>query len=238
MGNTTTTQETTIPGAGGAEQRLQGMLTKLLQGQAGQLGDLSKIASGDFTLTEADKRLISDSLGFTRDIVSRDMASLSEEGQARLGENLTARGVQGSSFESVDRAILERDLHRQGANMLDQSRIEMGNAAMALPFQRAGMQLNANQALFQNILGAANPLLSGYLNERLAQQKTKQTQPNNMLGSLVQLGSLAAAPFTGGASLAIPSALSAVDAYGGGGAPGGGSLLNAFQSGVRQGGRG
>lgn len=241
MGKTTETQETSIPGASSAEGQLQSLLQRLIQTQSGQLGDLSQLAAGNLGITEADKRMIADSLGFTRDIVSRDTAALAQEGQARLGENFAARGIQGSSFESVDRAILERDLQRQAANALDQSRIESNQALMALPFQRAGVQLGANQALFQNILGAANPLLNSYLSDRLARSRTTTTQEGGGLGQLVQLGGLIAAPFTGGASLGF-SGLSRLFGGGGGGGSVGSSgapssLLDSFQSGLRQRGR-
>jgi hypothetical protein len=205
MGQTTQTQTTTVPGATGSEARLQSLLQNLIKGQAGQLGDLSQIASGKFGVTEEDRRLIADSLGFTRDIVSRDIAGLSAEGQGRLGESLAARGIQGSSIESVDRAILERDLQRQGANLLDQSRVESNQALMQLPFQRAQTQIGANQALFQSILGAANPLLNSFLSSRLTNTTTTNKQSGGGLGQLVQLGGLIAAPFTGGASFSLSS---------------------------------
>ena len=239
MGKTTTTQTTSIPNAGGPEAQLQKLMQQLLKGQAGQLGDLSQLASGNLGITESDKRMIADSLGFTRDIVSRDTAALSQEGQARLGETLAARGIQGSSAESVDRAILERDLQRQGANQMDQGRIEANQAMMQLPFQRAQVQLGANQQLFQNILGAANPLLSNYLQDRMARQTQTDQQSGGELDAFMKLGSLAAAPFTGGMSLAIPGIAGAAG-IGGGGAAGSGaqsSLLASYQRGLRQGGR-
>ena len=209
-----------------------------MAGQGGQLGDLSQLAQGAVGgPSEADIRLISETLGRTRDITSRNLEDLSAEGQARLSEQLASRGIQGASIESVDRAILERDLQRRGADVLDRSRIEANQALLQLPFQRAQVQLGANQTLLQGLLGAANPLLQGLTQERMAQGTQETTAPAFGAGDLLALGGAAAAPFTGGASLALTGAAGAGGAGGGGGAGAPTSLFGTFQSGLRVGSR-
>jgi hypothetical protein len=86
-------------------------------------------------------------------------------------------------------------------DLVDRSRMEANQALMTLPLQRAGLQIGANQALFQQLTGAANPVLSSLLQERLAQPTTTQTQSGMGLGQIMQLGGLAGTALGGLGSL-------------------------------------
>jgi hypothetical protein len=204
FGETKTTQTTTIPGAGGAEQSIIRLLQQLAQQSGGQLGDLSKLAAGDIGgPTGQDMQLIADSIGRIAEITNREIARSSQQGQAQLGEQLLGRGVSGSSSESVQRAILESGLQDQLANTLSRAQAQGSQTALQLPFQRAGLQLSANQQLFNQLIGAGLPVAQMGLQERIAQPTTTQTQEQGFgFNDIVALGSIAAAPFTGGASLA------------------------------------
>jgi hypothetical protein len=199
-----TTQTTTIPGRGGIERELFNLLAEVARQAQTQMGDLGALAAGDFAPTPEDKQRIAEIMGLTTDIARRDIGALSEEAQARLGETFAARGMQGASFESVDRAILERDLARRGMDITDRARMEANQAMMTMPLQRAGLQIGANQALFQRLAGAANPLLSSALQGRLAQTTMTQQQQGINPMQAIQLGGMLAAPVTGGLSM-LPS---------------------------------
>lgn len=234
MGTKTTTTNT-IPEAGRQESGVRNQLEQLMQSLQGQFGDLGGLAQGQLGgVTADDLALITNTLDRTRDITQRNLGSLSQEGQARLSEQLSSRGISGASIESVDRAILERDLTRQGSNLLDQSRIEANQALMQLPFQRAQVQLGANQTLLQGLLGAANPLLQGLQTDRLAQGTQTEETPFSV-GQALQLGgAVAGAIPTGGMSLAaLPGAAGQQRA--GGASPGPSSLFGQLQSGLRVG---
>lgn len=233
MGTKTTTTNT-IPEAGSQETALRDLLKKFAESQAGQFGDLSKLAQGQVGGPTADDlALISQTLGRTQDITQRNLSALSQEGQARLGEQLAAQGLSGSG-EAFNRAMLERDLVRQGADLSDRSRIEANQALMQLPFQRAQVQLGATQTLQQGMFGAANPLLQSFLGERQAQGTQTTETPMSPAQAIAMGGSLAAAPFTGGMSLAaLPSAaqgFAPVD-------PSQQSLQPGFTQGLRYGGK-
>jgi hypothetical protein len=231
MGTQKTTTTNTIPGAGGQESALRDLLLKFAQSQEGQFGDLSKLAQGDIGGPTADDlALISQTLGRTRDITQRNLSALSQEGQARLGEQLAAQGLSGSG-EAFNRAMLERDLIRQGANLQDQSRIEANQALMQLPFQRAQVQLGANQTLLQGLLGASNPLLQSFLGERQAQGTETVETPFSPAQAIQMGGALAGAIPTGGLSLAaMPQQFSPVN-------PAQQTLQGGFSRGLLQGGR-
>lgn len=144
------------------------------------MGNLGGLAGGDLSAlgpSGADRELIAKSIGATTDMARRSLQQLSAEGQARLGETLTGLGQQDSSQESVQRAILERDLLRNAQDLISQQQIQGSQALMNLPFQRAGVQLGANQALFQQLIGSAAPALQSLLQGRLSQTTTEQKQP-------------------------------------------------------------
>ena len=195
MGQKKTETTNTIPSAGGRERSLQARLAQIFSDAEGQLGDLSSLAAGDLSQlgpTGQDRQLVRESIGAAGDIARRELQTLGAEGQAGLDETLAARGIQGSSIESVDRSILSRNLQNQLATLIDKQRIEGSQQLLNLPFQRAQTTLGANQALFNRITGPASPVLQGLLQERLAQGSQTSTETGlstgEALGSGVGIG--------------------------------------------------
>ena len=219
------------------------LFQEVAQRAQSQLGNLGGLAAGDLTAfgpTGQDQQLISRSLGFQTDIARRALESLSAEGQSRLGEELSSRGQSDSSFESVRRAILERDLGRSVEDMISKQSMAGNEALMNLPFQRANVALGANQALFQQLTGAGTPALQSMLNARMAQPTTTQSQSGMDFGQLAQLGMSGAGLFAG-----MPPGLGGLAGLFGGGQPNvpsglppqysNPSLYGGFQSGLLQG---
>lgn len=196
MGQKTLTQTNTIPGRSGQEDAILRLLQQVLKSSGGQLGDLSKLASGDMSAlgpTGADRDIVARSIGAARDIAARNMETTTAEQQAQLGEVLGQRGIQGSSIESVQRAILQRDAQRAIMNNVDTAAQEGGQALLALPTQRAGIQIGANAELMNRLTGAGGLSLNAMLQERLAQSKqtTKEKGASwGELGSILQGGAM------------------------------------------------
>lgn len=191
MGQQKSTTTVNVPQAGRQEKELVALLQQLAQGALGQFGDLSSLAGGDLSglgPTGQDQELIAESLGFTGDIARRELEKLSTQSQAQLTEALTAGGQSGSSIESVKRAMLEADLNRQLAGLIDQQRIAGNQALINLPFQRANVALGANQALFQQLAGAAGPALQSLLQGRLANVTQTEMRPFITGGELAKVG--------------------------------------------------
>lgn len=179
MGQSKQTTETTLPPASAGETDIINLLRKFAKGGMSQLGDIGGLARGDmsaFAPTQADRDLVAQNIGFTADISRRSLEDQLAQMSAGLDEQYADRGISGASGEAFDRAILKRDALRQIASQLDQSRIEGNQALMNLPGQRAGIALNANQLLYNRILGGLQPALAGLQTPRLAQGKTTQTQ--------------------------------------------------------------
>ena len=237
MGKQATEQKTTIPGAGSQEMAIRRLLEQFASGGVEQLGDLGALAGGEVgSPTGADQELIAGSIGRARQLAEEQLRVTGATQGAQLREQLAGRGVQGSSSDVAQNLL--QSLGTQGA--INQSTLQAqqqgGQALMNLPFQRGAMQLQANQALFQRIIGAANPVLSAGLQERIAQPTMTQTQSGMSPEQYAKLGQMAvavgAAPFTGGASLlAVPGAIPGGQ---GGAASQSSSLYGGFQQGLRQ----
>ena len=195
MGDSKTETKTTIPGASNQETEIRRLMQMLAEGGAGQLGDLSKLAQGDLTglgPSGQDTQLVADSIGRARSIGEREANAASGEQQARLGELLSSMGMQGSSSEFVQRGMVSQDAQRMILNMIDQAQMAGGQALMNLPFQRANVAMSANQSLFNQIAGMANPLQQSLLQERMAQPTETQTTsmgPGEMMGIGAKLAS-------------------------------------------------
>src|SRR6056297_269655 len=160
------------------EQQLLDALSSLTKRAGSQLDldALGRLASGEgLQPTAEDRRLTEESFGLTNQMAERALEDFVREQNLGLDEQLSARGMQGSSIEAVNRGLVRRDAGRQLADILDQSRREETQSLMQLPFQRAGMQLNANQQLFNQIIGGAQQGLQFGLNERIADIDTTGT---------------------------------------------------------------
>jgi len=209
MGQNTSEQTTTVsvPGAGAQEKGLADLLMRLAQGGVSQLGDMTKLAQGEVgSPTGADQALVQQSIERTRQMAQRELESYTGELGAQLSEQMAQRGIEGSSSEVVARGLMGKNMQNQLAQALLQAQQQGGEALMNLPFQRAGIQLNANQALFNRIIGAAQPVYGGMLQERLARSTSTTTTktpwgPEQIAGLAKMGGAIAMAPATGGYSL-------------------------------------
>jgi hypothetical protein len=236
--STITTQ--TIPGRGQQESDILKLLAELTGDAGGQLGDLGQLAQGDLSMlgpSGQDQELVSQSITRAAEMARRALQGQLQLGGANLDEELAARGIQGSSIEGFRRAGLEAGAFNQILNVTEGAAQRGGEALLNLPFQRANVQLNANQALFNRILGAGGLVAQTGLQERLAQPTTEtpfSAAQGLQLGQ--QIGAVAAAPFTGGASLALMGAGANPTSAQGSAASQSNSLLPGFQGGLGAGG--
>lgn len=141
-------------------QQMMQLVMQMAQGSAGQMGDLSALARGDMAISEQDRQLVSDAQSASGDIARRQMEQAMQEAMRGVEGQMLGRGLEGSSIEAVNNALIGQDFQRQMANMLGQQRAESAQQLMNMPFQRAGVQLNANQLLMQRLLGGAQPMMS------------------------------------------------------------------------------
>ncbi|KPK44900.1 MAG: hypothetical protein AMJ65_01640 [Phycisphaerae bacterium SG8_4] len=179
MSSKTETQ-VSIPGTSAQEQRILDALEVLGIGTQRQLdiGGLGQIARGKLEASPEDRALIEQSVQASREIAERAAREQYADLASQVEAGALERGIEGSSIEAVNRAVMGRELQRQLADITARTQQQTSEQLLSLPFQRAGMQLSANQQLLNQLLGATSPVLQTRLQERLVQQKqTSEVQP-------------------------------------------------------------
>ncbi|KPJ97105.1 MAG: hypothetical protein AMJ55_00370 [Gammaproteobacteria bacterium SG8_15] len=179
--------QTTIPGAGRQESAVLNMLLGAGQGAAGILDPtiLGQLASGQLLApTGQDISLLEQATGASREIAERAAREQLEDIMRQVEAGALERGIEGSSIEAVTRAIGGREMARQLADINAQQQQQMAEGMLNLPFQRANVQLGANQALLQQLVGTTTPVLQTRLSERLSQPTSIATTTPG-LGELV-----------------------------------------------------
>ena len=221
------TQETTktIRDATGNEALLNNLFTQIAQQAGAGLDDFEGLGAGP---TAADRDLVEQSIGASSDIARRELERSMKQIMAQLSEELAARGIQGSSIESMMAGQVGSQGFQSIANLLSQKQAEGGQALMNLPFQRANVELGKNQALLQRLTSLGGAIQQGGLAERLntISSKTTQTQQPGAM-QLAQMGMAFANPMA-----ALGNA--ALGAFGGGGGQAGAAPL-WYQGGQGQG---
>lgn len=171
--------------------------------------------SGTDLRTIAEERLFQGKgLGFGEDFVSRTANPVIKQREARFNEQdlpfissqLSARGVGRSGGTGLATDIVNR-ANVQKNRDIDEIYADMYKLNKAQEKQDFGQALNLAQYLQDQQLGmknnqaaASERLTNATANQQL--QRQKETDQG-----LLQFGSLLAAPFTGGKSLAMPSML-------------------------------
>lgn len=161
MGSSKTT-DTRQPGAqSGEAQRIMAALAEQVQRAGGQMGDLSSLAAGQMEINPYDRALVQQAQESTGQVAQQQMDQNMEQILRQLQDQAIGRGIENSSLEAVNNALVGQDYQRQMQQMMSQLQGQSAQALMNMPFQRAGVQLNANQALMQRLVGGAQPAL-GY----------------------------------------------------------------------------
>jgi hypothetical protein len=191
--------QTSIPARTGAESSLLALLQQLAQGGAGQLGDLSALAGGQVSgPTGQDVELVSQTIGRARELAQRQLETSGAQLAAQGREQLTSRGVSGSSAEVLGTLLNQLGTQQSVAQSILGAQQQGGEALMNLPFMRGQQQLQANQALFQRILGSSGQALQHPLQERLAQMSSTTETSGFTMQDLMQLGQSVASLKRGG----------------------------------------
>jgi hypothetical protein len=194
---TSTTEQTTerkIAPPKEDENKAIQMLLQMAQDAQGQLGQ------GGFQLegpTSADRQIINESIGSSADIARTEMEKSINDIMAQLDENLTARGMQGSTVEAFKKGQVGSQGLQEIAKLLQAKQEQGGQALLNLPMQRAGIEGQMNQQLYQRLIGGASPVMQAGLSERLNAAPTfssgTQVTPFNpvqLIGMGAQVGQL------------------------------------------------
>jgi len=171
---------TTIAPQSASEARLAQMLRNVAGSSAEGIDfeALAAIASGDLSALSAsagDRALIESATGASSEIASRRIREELEGISRQIGDRASGRGIEGSSIEAALEAIAGKEAVGRIADVESERQGQTSQALLNLPFQRAGLQLGANQQLFNQLVSASSPVLEIGLRERLAQANTQTT---------------------------------------------------------------
>jgi hypothetical protein len=183
------------------------LLGSTTQEAAGQMGDLSDIASGQFNLSPEMMQQI-----------SRLQQIMGDQGRIQMEQNLqtATRGVEdtaigrniaGSTMEAVLQGTVgEQALQSANMQALGQE-AQAVNLGIQLPRQDAALAIQGNQALMQRLVGGAQAGL-GYDQAIRGLNATQVAETQMPIGQQLFQGAtqLGSAAFTGGLSAAAPAA--------------------------------
>ena len=186
MGKTETTSDTTIPGMSAMARRMEDLIGEAATGAAGQL---NQEISTDATPQQLEQiRLMQESTGA---LARSQMEAGLRDTMGTVEGAALARGVEGSSIESVMQAINAQDMQRQMNEMIIQGQGQAAEQGINSGFANANLQLNRNQQLLQTLLGGGGAVMQGDLQSRMAQGSNVGTTDKGNFGAMMQLGQTA-----------------------------------------------
>lgn len=210
-GESSQTTTTTLPGAGQSEAMAREVLARLTGSGEAQMGDLSGLARGEVSLSPQTAALLQEIQRMTMESTRAQARANYEDMANQVQASALDSGIEGSSIEAVNRAVLGRQLQQTLDQSALQGQITTAQQMRAATLEDAGIKMNANQLLLQQILGAAEPLTRLGLQERLAQATTTTKQKQSLGAGLTDMammgGQIAAGALTGGASKAATGGL-------------------------------
>ena len=199
----TQTQTTSIQGIGGKVLQMRDLLAGLASSGAGMLegGSMQDLLSGNMSVTSQDREFIQQISSLTNQL-QRDQAQTNFQDMSGAVEGqMLERGLEGSSIEAVNNAVLGRQLQQTLDQGSLQGQITSAQQLQQQAMNRTGVQLSANQLLLNQILSGAGAVGQMGLQERLAQPSSTGTIESSG-GGWGQLGQVAGG--VGGALLGGP----------------------------------
>lgn len=187
------TQTTTLPGAGQMESEARNLLAQLGRGGMEQMGNLSDLAGGKLTLSPQDEEMIKRIQELTMQAARAQARGNYEDMASQVEGQALEAGLEGSSIEAVNRAVLGRQLQQTLDQTALQGQVTSAQQMRQAALDSAGIKLNANQLLLNRILGGAGGLAEMGLQERRAQTTTKRTdtQTTGLGAGLGQMAGIA-----------------------------------------------
>lgn len=135
-------------------------------------------------------------------------------------------GQTGTQMAAVGR--VGSDIYGQQVDGFRSRLAGLGSQGVQIAGQQAGWDINQGQEVGANALGRNNQLGSIEANRIQGVQAAKTQGQNNLMSGIGAIAGIAAAPFTGGASLGLTA--SSLGKMGGGGGGGGNPLMAGMQS--------
>lgn len=201
MGSSTTTQ--TQQSRAGAQSPEAARMMRLLGEAAGRAAD-DPALSGDFSLTASQRGLISEAQAAAGGVARSQMEQNLEAVLRQLEDTAIGRTITGGSLEAVNQALLGQDQLRSLDQLAMQQAGQAAEMGVNVPFQAAEA---TNKALLARLVQpAATGLNYDAVIRQLNSSMSGETkEPFDWGGTAMMGAKIGAAPFTGGASLGVPT---------------------------------
>lgn len=165
------------------------------------LREVEGMGTPDLGITAQDRALVQQAQEATGESARIGMEQDMQSILRQLEDTAIGRGIEGSSLEAVNNALVGQQFQQQLAQLALQQQAQGSQALMNMPFQRAQAENQGNLARFQMLTGAAQPMVNydALLRQLTASQKgvTKGSALPGIMGMAMRGGM---AYMTGGMS--------------------------------------
>jgi len=201
MGSSTSTSETRNQ-AGAASPEAMRMMQLL--GQQVEAASQDPALRGDFSLTGEQRGLINEAQAASGGVARSQMEQNLEAVLRQLEDTAIGRQITGGSLEAVNQALLGQDQLRSLDQLNMQQAGQAAEMGVNVPFQAAEA---TNKALLARLVQPANTGLNydALIRQLNSTSYGTQTKPTDWTGMAMAGAKIGAAPFTGGASLGVPT---------------------------------
>ena len=177
MGMQTATKEST---AGAQTQYGQQGLDALQQ----YLQEVQGMQQQSLTPTGQDRALVGQVQEASGAVARQQMEQNMQQILRQTEDTAIGRGIEGSSMEAINNALIGQNFQQQLAQMAMQQQGQSAQQLMNLPFQRSQAANQQNLARFQMLTGAAAPMVNYDAMMRHLNQTTTEETPSQAMQNL------------------------------------------------------
>ena len=177
MGMQTATKEST---AGAQTQYGQQGLDALQQ----YLQEVQGMQQQSLTPTGQDRALVGQVQEASGAVARQQMEQNMQQILRQTEDTAIGRGIEGSSMEAINNALIGQNFQQQLAQMAMQQQGQSAQQLMNLPFQRSQAANQQNLARFQMLTGAAAPMVNYDAMMRQLNQTTTEETPSQAMQNL------------------------------------------------------
>lgn len=193
--------------AGAMSPQARMMLERLAATQGGNQA-MQDLAGGKLEINAQDRAMVQQAQDATGQLARSQMEQAMEDAMRQAEAQGLERGIEGSSLEAVNNALIGQDMQRQIGQLAMQQQAQGAQQLMNMPMQRAESTMNANQLLMNRLVQGAQVGL-GYDQGIRQLNQTKITEaPSELPGQILGLGAqIGTAMATGGASIPLQAGM-------------------------------
>lgn len=196
-----TSKETRRGYAGEMSPEARRIMQQLAETQMGN-EQMQALARGELNINQQDRDLVNQAQDAMTQMARIRAERAMEDAMRQSESQMLERGMDSSSIEAINNALLGQQFQDQMGQIALQQQAQGADALMNMPFQRAGVTMNANQLLMNRLVQGAQVGLGYDQGIRQLNQTTETTKPSELPGQVLGMGAqIGAALASGGTSI-------------------------------------